>query len=141
MRLAPFALLTLAALALTACPKDDEDAEDTGETDETDDTSESDDTSELESEDTSETDDDEMPCAEAFAGGNQPVQIESYTWEGHEVYLASFGCCDFFDEVYDAGTCERLCAPSGGIAGSGDGQCPDFYEDATHNGTAWKAQD
>ncbi len=124
MRLTLLALIPLVALALTACPKED----DTGnETDDTSDTSDSDDS----------TDPDAMPCEAAFGEGHVPERIDAYTWDGRTVYLANFGCCDQYEELYDATTCELLCAPSGGITGEGDGRCPDFYDEATRESTVW----
>jgi hypothetical protein len=69
----------------------------------------------------------------AKAANDQPPikaeKVELYEWEGKQVYLVSWQCCDFFNEVYDA-NCKRICAPTGGITGKGDGNCPDFLKSA-----------
>ena len=41
---------------------------------------------------------------------------------GMPAYLITSACCDQFNYLYDAQGL-RLCAPSGGIAGNGDGKC------------------
>lgn len=79
-----------------------------------------------------------MPCEDYFF--EDPVQIDAYTWNGGSYYVATFPCCDAFEEVIDAATCTYVCAAGGGITGWGDGSCPDFYEDATHDGTVWTAE-
>jgi len=44
-------------------------------------------------------------------------------FEGAPLYLIHSPCCDFYNYLYSRdGT--ALCAPSGGFAGRGDGQCP-----------------
>jgi hypothetical protein len=59
----------------------------------------------------------------------QADKVELYDWNGKQVYLISWQCCDFFNEVYDR-DCKRICAPTGGITGKGDGNCPDFIKTA-----------
>ncbi len=56
-------------------------------------------------------------------------KVEQYDWDGKKVYLVVWQCCDFFNEVYDK-DCKRICAPSGGITGKGDGNCPEFTKTA-----------
>jgi hypothetical protein len=56
-------------------------------------------------------------------------KVELYEWQGKQVYLVSWQCCDFFNEVFDA-NCKRICAPTGGITGKGDGNCADFLKSA-----------
>lgn len=67
------------------------------------------------------------------AGKDQPPvkaeKVELYSWDGKQVYLITWQCCDFFNEVYD-NNCKRICAPSGGITGRGEGNCPDFVKNA-----------
>ena len=66
-----------------------------------------------------------------------PIQIDEYSYKGKRVYLVTADCCDFYNVVYDE-NCGRICAPSGGIAGTGDGQCPDFSKEAKHVRLVWK---
>jgi len=68
----------------------------------------------------------------------QPVEINSYLYNGKTVYLVVSGCCDFYNSLYDE-TCQYLCAPSGGFSGKGDGKCADFADTATHQKLIWKA--
>lgn len=60
---------------------------------------------------------------------HQADKVELYEWNGKNVYLVTWQCCDFFNEVYGK-NCKMLCAPTGGITGKGDGNCPDFAKTA-----------
>ena len=64
------------------------------------------------------------------------VRIDNYLYRGKMTYLATSSCCDRFNPLYDA-ECNRVCAPSGGFIGRGDGQCMDFDETATQLGNIW----
>lgn len=66
-----------------------------------------------------------------------PVQIDEYIYKGKTTYLLTAQCCDFFNELYDTG-CMKICAPTGGFTGKGDGQCPDFEKEAKLVRTVWK---
>ena len=68
---------------------------------------------------------------------NPPVQVDEYLYKGKKVYLFTAPCCDQFDQVYDV-NCKKICAPTGGITGKGDGACNDFTETATFAKTIWK---
>lgn len=64
--------------------------------------------------------------AQVNAQERYPSVIAVWEWpyQGRTVYEVQPGCCDRFNELYDAkGT--YLCAPSGGFTGRGDGKCPD----------------
>ncbi len=82
-----------------------------------------------------------MPCADAFAEGEEPLAINLWSWNGEDYYLASPDCCDMFEALLDAETCEYVCAPSGGFTGQGDGQCPTFVDDAIHIETVWPLEE
>ncbi len=69
---------------------------------------------------------------------NPPVQVDAYLYRGKTVYLFTMDCCDFFNTVYDD-SCRVICAPSGGITGRGDGQCPGFADSARLIQTVWQA--
>ncbi|WP_415659224.1 DUF6970 domain-containing protein [Roseateles sp.] len=43
--------------------------------------------------------------------------------DGRVFYLINAPCCDHFNHLYDADG-RRVCAPSGGFGGAGDGRCP-----------------
>lgn len=68
---------------------------------------------------------------------NPPAQVDEYLFNGRKVYLFSADCCDQYAELYDE-NCKLLCAPSGGITGKGDGNCPDFSTQAKHIRLIWK---
>lgn len=70
--------------------------------------------------------------------GNPAYTIQQYKWQGQKVYLASDQtCCDQYITLYDA-CFNVLCAPSGGFSGKGDGQCPEFYQQATDEQLVWR---
>jgi len=69
--------------------------------------------------------------------GNPPQSIWRYEYEGHTGYFVPQQCCDMFSTLYDTDGNE-LCAPDGGIAGGGDGQCPDFFTNRTDETLIWK---
>jgi len=68
---------------------------------------------------------------------NPPATVTEYLYNGKKVYLFTSDCCDQYIELYD-NDCNYLCAPSGGIAGSGDRKCTDFYSTATLIREVWK---
>lgn len=68
---------------------------------------------------------------------NPPVQADEYLYNGKEVFLFTFGCCDQFNMLYDD-SCKNICAPSGGFTGRGDGRCPDFSKNAKYIRLIWK---
>ena len=59
------------------------------------------------------------------AGRQSPViAVHAWTYKGQTVYEMLAGCCDRFNELYDASG-RYLCAPGGGFTGTGDGKSPD----------------
>ena len=68
---------------------------------------------------------------------NPPATVSEYDYNGKKVYLFTSDCCDQYIELFDS-NCNYLCAPSGGIAGHGDGKCADFYDKATLIRVVWK---
>ena len=52
-------------------------------------------------------------------------------------FLFSSNCCDQYNVAYDE-NCKAICAPSGGIAGSGDRKCLDFSSTAKFVKLVWK---
>ncbi|MGB8190585.1 MAG: hypothetical protein WCF67_01640 [Chitinophagaceae bacterium] len=68
---------------------------------------------------------------------NPPVEVHAWTYNGRKVYLFSAPCCDQYVTILDE-NCQYVCAPSGGITGTGDGKCTDFYQSAQHVGLIWK---
>ena len=68
---------------------------------------------------------------------NPPAEVHAYTFRGKTVYLFSSDCCDQYNPVVDE-DCNYICAPSGGMTGKGDRQCPGFGDSAQHKGLVWK---
>ena len=56
---------------------------------------------------------------------NPPAQVWKWEVDGNEYYMFTSDCCDQFDYLYDD-NCDKVCAPSGGITGAGDGNCPEW---------------
>lgn len=59
---------------------------------------------------------------EAATPDKRPNNIRRVLYGARPAYLLTSPCCDQFNYLYDAQGL-RLCAPSGGIAGNGDGTC------------------
>jgi hypothetical protein len=69
--------------------------------------------------------------------GNPPQSIWRYKFEGQTVYYIPPQCCDQMGILYDA-TGEILCYPDGGLAGKGDGRCPDFRTMRSNEELIWR---
>lgn len=67
---------------------------------------------------------------------NPPSSIIRYRYNGATVYYRPARCCDIFAELYDA-TGNLICHPDGGLAGNGDGKCPDFAAARTEERVIW----
>ena len=67
---------------------------------------------------------------------NPPAFIASYQYRGQVVYYVPPRCCDIFSDLYDAAG-KLICHPDGGIAGHGDGRCPDFLSKRTNETFLW----
>lgn len=53
----------------------------------------------------------------------EPLSVWKLSYQKQEVYYVVSPCCDQYNYLYDLnGT--PICAPTGGIAGKGDGKCP-----------------
>lgn len=68
---------------------------------------------------------------------NPPATVYRYLFQDKYVYLFSSNCCDQYNYVYDR-DCKVICAPSGGIAGQGDGRCSNFNQMASEETLIWK---
>lgn len=68
---------------------------------------------------------------------NPPAEVNEYEYKGQRVFLFTADCCDQFISLIDQ-NCNYVCAPSGGITGSGDGKCKDFFQVAKHIRLVWK---
>src|SRR5438270_1043089 len=68
---------------------------------------------------------------------NPPAYVASYDYQGKVVYYVPPRCCDIFSDLYDASG-RLICHPDGGVAGHGDGRCPDFLAQRTHESILWR---
>jgi hypothetical protein len=66
-----------------------------------------------------------------------PAYVASYDYRGQVVYYVPPRCCDIFSDLYDA-TGQLICHPDGGLAGKGDGGCPDFVSQRTNESILWR---
>lgn len=56
---------------------------------------------------------------------NPPRIIWEWKVDGKTYYYYTAECCDQFNYLFD-NNCNMICAPDGGIAGTGHGECPEF---------------
>lgn len=56
---------------------------------------------------------------------NPPAQVWKWVADGSTYFYITADCCDQYNYLYDD-SCNIVCAPDGGIKGTGDGNCPDF---------------
>ena len=68
---------------------------------------------------------------------NPPAEIWQYIYEDNTVYYIPPYCYDQYSELLDD-HCRLLCAPDGGIAGTGDGTCSDFFSKRTNGILIWR---
>jgi hypothetical protein len=74
---------------------------------------------------------------EAQPPANPPLYVASYVYHGQVVYYVPPRCCDIFSDLYDASG-KIICHPDGGLAGHGDGRCPDFMSQRTNETIIWR---
>jgi hypothetical protein len=63
--------------------------------------------------------------------------VYKYKYKAEIVYYFSFNCPDFYHDLYNE-NCQLICHPSGGISGNGDGNCIDFFDEATDEEIIWQ---
>jgi hypothetical protein len=68
--------------------------------------------------------------------GNPPRSIWQYDYGGRKVFYIPPVCCDVASELYDSDG-GFVCRPDGGLTGRGDGKCPDFFSERTHERRIW----
>jgi len=69
--------------------------------------------------------------------GNPPLSIYQYEYKGQTVYYVPPQCCDQFSKLYDING-SVICAPDGGLTGSGDGRCTDFFNKSANESLIWR---
>jgi hypothetical protein len=74
---------------------------------------------------------------EAAPVGNPPQSIWKYEYKGNIVYYVPPQCCDMYSDLYDIEG-KIICHPDGGITGSGDGRCTDFFSARQKEVLVWQ---
>jgi hypothetical protein len=65
------------------------------------------------------------------------AKIYKYNYNNQTVYYFPAHCCDVPSKVYDS-NCNLICSPDGGLTGSGDGLCNDFFASRTNEELIWE---
>ena len=74
------------------------------------------------------------------AGPFGPVEnIWKYRFNSETVYYIPPKCCDIPSVLLNEKG-EVLCSPDGGLTGSGDGRCPDFFQKRNNGKLVWSAE-
>lgn len=73
---------------------------------------------------------------EAEPKANPPGSIWQYNYKGQVVFYVPPSCCDVPSALY-ATDGSIICGPDGGIRGTGDGKCPDFFAARTDEKLIW----
>jgi uncharacterized protein DUF6970 len=63
---------------------------------------------------------------EAQPVANPPAYVARYDYKGESVYFLPQRCCDVMAILYRADG-SIMCHPEGGLTGTGDGRCADFF--------------
>ena len=74
---------------------------------------------------------------EAQPVANPPVFIASYDYKGQNVYFLPQRCCDVMGVLYRADGSVK-CRPDGGLTGTGDGRCTDFFVERQNERIIWR---
>jgi hypothetical protein len=73
---------------------------------------------------------------ESAATANPPASIWCYRYKGRVVFYVPPACCDVPSELYDYEG-NLICGPDGGLSGTGDERCPDFFEQRLEGFRVW----
>ena len=68
---------------------------------------------------------------------NPPAFIARYDYRGETVYYLPPRCCDIPSIVYSADG-SIICHADGGLTGSGDGRCSDFFSTRKNEEVIWR---
>jgi hypothetical protein len=68
---------------------------------------------------------------------NPPAFIARYEYKGDTVYFVPQRCCDVMSVVYRSDGAV-MCQADGGLAGTGDGRCPDFFAERRNERIIWR---
>src|SRR6185503_20800104 len=69
--------------------------------------------------------------------GNPAYSVYQYTYNDKKVYYFPPQCCDQFSDLFDA-HCNLICHPDGGLIGSGDQNCRDFFPARKNEVLIWR---
>lgn len=68
---------------------------------------------------------------------NPAASVWQYDYNGQTVYYIPPYCCDIPSQLLDV-NCIQICSPDGGIAGTGDGKCTDFFTNRKNEKLIWQ---
>lgn len=74
---------------------------------------------------------------ESQPAANPPAFIARYDYKGLAVYYLPPRCCDIWSNLYDAAG-SVICHPDGGLSGTGDGRCTDFFTERAGEKVIWR---
>ena len=75
--------------------------------------------------------------SEAQPVANPPAFIARYDYKGQSVYFLPQRCCDIMGVLYRSDG-SIACHPDGGLTGTGDGQCADFFRERRNEQIVWR---
>jgi hypothetical protein len=75
--------------------------------------------------------------SEAQPVANPPAFIARYDYKGQTVYFLPQRCCDIMSVLYRQDG-SVACHPDGGLKGTGDGQCADFFVERRNEHIIWR---
>lgn len=68
---------------------------------------------------------------------NPPGSVWQYDYNGQTVYYIPPYCCDIPSQLFD-NDCNQICSPDGGLTGTGDGKCPEFFSKRKNEKLIWQ---
>ena len=68
---------------------------------------------------------------------NPPAFIARYDYKGQTVYFQLQRCCDVMSVLYRLDG-SIACHPNGGVTGTGDGKCADFFVERRNERIVWR---
>jgi hypothetical protein len=68
---------------------------------------------------------------------NPAASVWQYDYNGQTVYYIPPYCCDIPGQLFDV-NCIQICSPDGGITGTGDGKCADFFSNRKNEKLIWQ---
>ena len=68
---------------------------------------------------------------------NPPAFIALYEYKNQSVYFQPQRCCDIMGVLYRSDG-SVMCHPDGGLSGTGDGRCADFFRERRNERIIWR---